>query len=221
MKNLFRYVVAGLSLFVATNNATASMDVSDRERDCLEMNIAQESSGEPLAGQRAVADTTLFRAWLKGKNGRHANVCDIVYAKNQFSWVGHPRVVTKEARYNAKIVAQKALEHFNPNTWPVTHFHAKEVSPKWASKFKFVKRIGDHLFYASPRGLKAVGQYKASKKSVVKVLVASAKKRRVIQTIQPVAKKSTPEPLTYQMVANIVATKGIGGFLVELFEPRG
>ena len=39
-------------------------------------------------------------------------------------------------------------QYLKSNVGPATNYHAKEVNPGWAGKMKFVKKIGDHLFYA-------------------------------------------------------------------------
>ena len=49
---------------------------------CLALTIYHESRGEPVSGQYAVAEVVVNRS-----QERNLSICDVVYEKNQFSWV--------------------------------------------------------------------------------------------------------------------------------------
>lgn len=110
---------------------------------CLALNVYHESRAEPLAGQLAVALTTLNRA-----KHRKDKICDVVFKKYQFSWTQLPEWAPKDKRaWERSIkVAQQAwkIEDF---TNGATHFHATYVYPRWAPNLQYLGKWGNHLFY--------------------------------------------------------------------------
>jgi spore germination cell wall hydrolase CwlJ-like protein len=123
---------------------------------CLAVNVYQEARGEPIPGQYAVAFVTMQRAKQDRKK-----VCKAVFEPWQFSWtvkgarkegIGW-RVDTpkeKDAWKTAQIVADQVLAGRIPN-WlgPMTHYHAREVKPRWRLAMTRIKTIGRHIFYRS------------------------------------------------------------------------
>ena len=112
---------------------------------CLALNIYYEARGEPVAGQLAVAEVTLNRARLSGKD-----ICEIVYAPAQFSWtiepVGPP--VEPDALGVAARIALSAVSQPTNLTDGATNFHATWLKPpSWARRMEQTVTIGGHVFY--------------------------------------------------------------------------
>lgn len=114
------------------------------EHACLVKNVYHEARGEPFLGKVAVAKVTLNRATEK-------SVCQVVFAKNQFSWTRGKysayRKIPTSARYEAHVAAHEAIKF--SGVGDADHFHATYVKPKWASKLKRVTQIGKHVFYTA------------------------------------------------------------------------
>lgn len=120
---------------------------------CLAMNVYQESRGEPILGQYAVALVTLNRAEENG-----TKVCTEVLKKKQFSWtnglVAKKSVVQaetpkdKDAWKKSMIIARTALAGKMPDfTHGATFYHERRVKPKWRLAMVQTKSIGNHIFY--------------------------------------------------------------------------
>jgi spore germination cell wall hydrolase CwlJ-like protein len=125
---------------------------------CLALNVYHESRSEPIQGQYAVASVTMNRA-----QGDESKICDTVFKPGQFSWTDDiPKIGTKKKlRYAKKQeIEDKAAWQLSTDIakltllgfveWKdVVSFHRYDVKPTWAAskEFKFVKRIGVHLFY--------------------------------------------------------------------------
>ena len=124
--------------------------LSSKDLDCLAKNIYHEAGVEDRAGKVAVAQVTLNR--LK-EGGYGKTVCDVVYAKSQFSWTldkkkrhakpegllwEQSRAVAMEFQSGVRV---KGLEDS-------LHYHANYIrDPNWAKAKKVVKQIGQHIFY--------------------------------------------------------------------------
>lgn len=116
----------------------------DKAVTCLAKNVYHEARGEPYKGQLAVALVTLNRV----SSSRYPDsVCEVVYAKYQFSWTREKlKVVDKTAWKKAQDIAYKALaEYDNLKHFSATHFHHISINPDW--KLKKVAKIGNHVFY--------------------------------------------------------------------------
>lgn len=138
---------------------------------CLAKNVYHESRGEPIAGQFAVAHTTLQRVDSKRYP---STVCGVVRQTAkvnnryvcQFSWYcdNHPNEVTLY-RNNKKIVqnvssfktaAVVALMTMagiaRDNTDGATHFvNADKAQPRWMNKLQHTTTYGNHRFYRKKR----------------------------------------------------------------------
>ena len=109
---------------------------------CMALNLFHEARGEPLDGQFAVAQATLNRAQRDP-----AKVCDVVRAKNQFSWTIKPTgVKDMDAYRQAEMVARLSF-HMQDFTGGADHYHALSVYPSWAPAFDVAGRWGNHVFY--------------------------------------------------------------------------
>jgi spore germination cell wall hydrolase CwlJ-like protein len=113
---------------------------------CLIANVYFEARGEPLAGQHAVAEVTLRRAAISGRN-----ICNEVFEDRQFSWTLAERPVVRDAEAwkKAQAVALKALLAPTNFSRGATNFHVVGKPPrsKWHLKLCKTATIGNHVFY--------------------------------------------------------------------------
>lgn len=144
-KLMLAVVVAMLPMM---SNATPHT-FTERQVECLALNVYYESRGEPVLGQKAVAWVTLNRL----DSHQYTNtICDVVYDRNQFSWTKNKvRVKDKGAYHKSHEVATKVIEEYmqdaNDPTKGATMFHATHVSPRWRKSFKKTLSVGAHVFY--------------------------------------------------------------------------
>lgn len=116
---------------------------------CLTLNVYFEARGEPLAGQRAVAEVTLRRAQISGRG-----VCEEVFTDRQFSWTlsERPLVRDKTAWDAARRVAANVLTLPTNESRGATHFFNPSVAnPKWHRSMCRTAVIGKHAFYKACR----------------------------------------------------------------------
>lgn len=133
------------ALIVMANAMAMASEIED-----VAATIWDEARGEGFVGRQYVASVIYNRA--KGNGAKMRTVCA---KRKQFSgWKkGKPPTVVRknakdEAIWKECVAFAKALvnEDFKPVT-TATHYHATYVHPKWASKLKFVCKIGNHKFY--------------------------------------------------------------------------
>lgn len=126
--------------------------VFEQQVDCLAQNIYHESRGEPLKGQRAVAQVTVNRVM---SDDYPDTVCEVVFQRNengcQFSWTcSNPKIDKSSKEWELSITIARGFltgEDTYGKLDNVTFYHASRVNPYWAKTKKFVARIGKHLFY--------------------------------------------------------------------------
>lgn len=134
---------------------------SEQALHCLALNIYFEARGSNLADKVAVADVVINRK----KDRRYPDtVCGVIQQAKldsnghprlnqcQFSWYcdGKSDTPTDTDRWEeAKLLAYQILVNnkYRGITEGATHYHATYVTPKWASSFQQVGRIGEHIFY--------------------------------------------------------------------------
>ena len=124
-----------------------------KEVECLARNIYFEAGGEPRAGKIAVAEVTMNRVHSKQYP---RTVCGVVHQKIrgtcQFSWVceGKKTVYRNSDAWQDSVkIAENILiskKHYGI-IGSAKHFHAVYVDPSWAESKKFIKKIGQHIFY--------------------------------------------------------------------------
>ena len=142
---------------------------TEKQIECLAMNIYHEARNETRAGKMAVAMVTLNRV----KSDLFPNsVCEVVYQgrisrwhqentgkvvpiKNQcqFSWYcdGKSDKIYNPAKYEeARELAFRAITGYNDMvdiTDGALWYHADYVKPKWAKDYERVGQIDTHIFY--------------------------------------------------------------------------
>lgn len=116
---------------------------------CLAWNIYFEGRSEPYQGQMAIAEVTITRADLSGRN-----ICEEVFLDKQFSWNNGGEAAVKlvinnhKAWVAASTWARLALENPTNFSKGATHYHADYIKkPRWAYKLCETVRIGRHIFY--------------------------------------------------------------------------
>jgi len=125
--------------------------VSDKEIQCLAKNIFHEASVEDRVGKIAVGQVTLNRM----KTGRWGNsLCEVVYAKAQFSWTKSKKLVKSEPKgrlWREAVAAAYEVIYWGERVKGLENsgfYHTDYIAlPKWADDKKVVKQIGQHIFY--------------------------------------------------------------------------
>ena len=135
--------------------------LADSERLCLAQAIYHEARGESEAGQLAVANVIINRAFSKKYP---STICGVVFQnadrgkyKCQFTFAcdGRSDMGTERAAWNRSIkLAEKAFAEFQQGERPdvipgnVLFYHTTAVAPKWSHSFRRVAAIGSHIFYS-------------------------------------------------------------------------
>lgn len=138
---------------------------------CLALAIYHEARGEPLPAQRAVAATIINRA---SSSAYPATFCGVVYDKAwrplkcQFSFACDGRSdVPRDHRAVAvsmKIAIETAVidaSGLSPCPELATHYHRHDVAPIWSKELRPLGRVGAHLFFASDRVIRRMGNASA------------------------------------------------------------
>lgn len=121
--------------------------------ECLSRNIYYEAGVEDMTGKIAVGNITVNRVKTKYW-GSH--ICDVVYAKDQFSWTKVKRrawVTLKGKTWaDSKAAAEAVLNGLKVKQLDKSLFyHADYVDPYWRDHNKRVMKIGRHIFYTQAK----------------------------------------------------------------------
>ena len=123
---------------------------------CLAFAVYHEARGEPIDGQKAVAEVILTRA---AHSSFPSTVCEVVKENRfpesrpwacQFSFYcdGKDDKASNAAEWEvAKKVAQEALDGDILGIG-ATHYHTLSVSPSWRHGLEALGSIGSHVFYS-------------------------------------------------------------------------
>ena len=152
--NKIRLKLVSLYLLLLTTIPLAKLEhtsyiqpATDKDIHCLAQNIYHEARSEAIAGQIAVAQVTVNR--VKQSNFTKT-VCEVVFQKNQFSWTNNKRLRVKDLKaWDASLVIAKAVLTNSvriPN-FTATHYHTKQVNPRWNRKMELIAIIGVHKFF--------------------------------------------------------------------------
>lgn len=136
--------------------------IKQRAIECLTQAVYYEAAGEPLDGQRAVAQVVINRVH---HHGFPPSVCETVYQGSdrptgcQFTFTcdgSLARAPVASLWQRARKVAADALSgHVFAPVGHATHYHADYVLPYWADSLDKEVQIGHHIFYRLPGGLGA------------------------------------------------------------------
>jgi spore germination cell wall hydrolase CwlJ-like protein len=109
-------------------------------------NVYHEARGEGVAGMQAVASVTLNRAAQQNKT-----ICDVVYARKQFSWTntakGRNKPITGDTSVLYTVVDKAMTGVLLDITGGATHYHTHAVKPVWRKQLKTLLTINNHIFY--------------------------------------------------------------------------
>tara|TARA_R110001592_G_scaffold236760_1_gene495345 strand:- start:2820 stop:3254 length:435 start_codon:yes stop_codon:yes gene_type:complete len=121
---------------------------------CLALTIYHEARGEPIFGQRLVAEVVMNRV----ASEKYPNdICQVVTQKKQFSYIGRGNKLTMPddpiSWYRATKVANRAINNyldglsFSSDT-QMMYYHTKYVNPYWSETMRKTHSIGKHLFFS-------------------------------------------------------------------------
>ena len=125
-----------------------------RDLQCLVRNIFFEAGTESMLGKIAVGQVTVNRVKI-GHWGE--TVCEVVHARNQFSWTSRDDLdIDKDSRnYKDSVLAAKRVLAERKRLRilkSALFYHADYVRPNWADKDQKVVQIGTHVFYNGAKG---------------------------------------------------------------------
>jgi Cell Wall Hydrolase len=136
--------------------------LSKEEQLCLAQAIYHEARGESEAGQWAVANVIINRAFSKkfpsslcgvvfqnADKGRFK--CQFTFACDGRSDMGTEKGAWKRASKMALVAYREFQIGDRPGVIPnsALYYHTTAVTPSWSNKFHQVAAIGSHLFYAT------------------------------------------------------------------------
>lgn len=155
-------LIASCLVLYSTAVANQGIDLHKQSLLCLAANVYFEAGNQTKLGQEAVAKVTINRS----KHKRYKQgICNVVFAKKQFSWVHQQpwvkiekalnglapsdHVLEHQAYQRSKIVASRVLlEGSRVLPDDAIAYHADYAKPYWRSSYKQVAKIGRHVFYA-------------------------------------------------------------------------
>ena len=114
---------------------------SSGELSCLAMAVYFEARGEPLSGQKAVADVVMNRKKRRGLS----SACAVVNQPGQFSGRARWKPASGPMWERAVAIARDSLSGMTHISSTIQFFHSARISPGW--RRKVAMRIGAHVFY--------------------------------------------------------------------------
>lgn len=128
-----------------------ALEVSERDENCLALNVFYEAGIEHEVGKIAIAHVTLNRLDT-GRWGK--NICSVVYAESQFSWTSTANLakpsgpIWDESRKAARNVIKG---HRVETLKKALYYHASYVKPYWKDPVSRIQQIGKHVFYSGAK----------------------------------------------------------------------
>ena len=125
-----------------------------KDLKCLAQNIFFEAGTESMLGKIAVGQVTVNRVKI-GHWGE--TVCEVVKAKDQFSWTNRDDIsIDRDSRnYKDSLMAAKKVLQERKRLRilrSALFYHADYVQPNWADKNQKVIKIEKHIFYNGAKG---------------------------------------------------------------------
>jgi len=149
-----KFIIFSILVVLLSFHNVSAIELSQADLFWLTQNIYWESRCQPPAGQIKVAIVTLNRmvnpVWPDTIKG-------VVTQPKRFSWYwnGKPNIPeNKEAWNKSKKIAiaiSNIWEVLNAEQKRIYWYHRYDIKWKYASYYKKVERIGDHVFYI-PKG---------------------------------------------------------------------
>ena len=127
---------------------------NSRDLKCLAQNIFFEAGTESMLGKIAVGQVTVNRVKI-GHWGE--TVCEVVNAKDQFSWTNRDDLsIDRDSRnYKDSVLAAKKVLQERKRLRilrSALFYNADYVRPNWADKDQKVVKIEKHIFYNGAKG---------------------------------------------------------------------
>jgi spore germination cell wall hydrolase CwlJ-like protein len=127
---------------------------NSRDLKCLAQNIFFEAGTESMLGKIAVGQVTVNRVKI-GHWGE--TICEVVNAKNQFSWTNKDDLSIDKTSKNYKesfLAAKKVLQERKRLRIlrSALFYHADYVRPNWVDRNQKIGQIGTHVFYNGAKG---------------------------------------------------------------------
>lgn len=142
-------ILAGILCIAMTTQgmAKSNENLSQKDVECMAMNLYQEARGEGVDGMLMVAEVVLNRM----EDGRFPKtVCGVIYAKGAFQWTSkkHKKVAEPEKYKVALHVAEEVLSgQADLVGTDALFFKASGSKSKFHSGRTFLGRYGNHDFY--------------------------------------------------------------------------
>lgn len=135
--------------YLSVVETTEKVHFSKNDLFCLAKNIYHEAGNQSTKGKLAVAQVTINRTQDPKFAG---SVCDVVFAKNQFSWTLNRHLrwsrphgeVWEESMRLAKAALEDGLRVKGMEN--ALYYHANYVNPGWRNVARLTQ-IGAHIFY--------------------------------------------------------------------------
>jgi spore germination cell wall hydrolase CwlJ-like protein len=209
---------------------TGAASERDKALRCMTQAVYYEAGFEPVAGQRAVAQTVINRM---RHPGYPKSICSVVYEGAsrgtgcQFSFTcdgALQRPISPAVWSNAEIVAKQALAGYVMNdVGAATHYHASYVYPYWAPTLVKLRTLGTHVFYrwTGPSGAQSAFRGRYSGDETVSAAVLMSADPRTLEAAPPgalgasAASGSGLVPVATGEAARIVNAEGV----VEILPP--
>ena len=127
---------------------------NSKDLKCLAQNIFFEAGTESMLGKIAVGQVTINRVKI-GHWGE--TICEVVNAKNQFSWTNRDDLSIDRESKNYKesfLAAKKVLQERKRLRIlrSALFYHADYVRPNWVDKNQKITKIDKHIFYNGAKG---------------------------------------------------------------------
>lgn len=126
------------------------MKLSQKELQCLALNIFHEARGESLAGQIGVAQVTLNRVAMQHRGKK--TICAVVFDPKQFSWTDRAgkslKPTGKQWQAILQVAHQVSLGMRVHGLDTALYFHRKHLRTPWQQGMQLLLVIDNHLFWS-------------------------------------------------------------------------
>ena len=148
-----RVLIVIAAIYLAYRIAKKGYDMTEDQADYMARTLYGEARGEGARGMQAVANVIMNRVKQGGWYG--ASIKDVVLKPYQFScWnendVNRTIILNANSAQlaTARSIAKRVISGELPDiTGGATHYHAKSITPYWASSLTKTATIGNHVFY--------------------------------------------------------------------------